>query len=64
MSDFKVTKDTYLSELLEYKPEAAYILMSYGMACVGCPASLMETVEEAALVHGLDIEELLAKLNK
>lgn len=36
MSDFKVTKDTYLSELLEKKPEAAYILMSYGMACVGC----------------------------
>ena len=34
------------------------------MGCVGCPSAQMETVEEAALVHGLDIEELLAKLNK
>lgn len=64
MSDFKITKDTYLSELLEKKPEAAYILMSYGMACVGCPASLMETVEEASMVHGLNLDRLMADLER
>ncbi|WP_296254978.1 DUF1858 domain-containing protein [uncultured Ezakiella sp.] len=64
MSDFKVTKDTYLSELIEQKPEAAYILMSYGMACVGCPASLMETVEEASMVHGINLDRLMADLER
>ena len=45
-------------------PEKIEVLASAGMGCVGCPSAQMETVEEAALVHGLDIEELLAKLNK
>jgi hybrid cluster-associated redox disulfide protein len=39
------------------------ILMSFGMGCVGCPSAQAETLAEAALVHGLDIEKLLAALN-
>ena len=60
----KVTKDTIVGQLIVEKPEAAPILMEFGLSCVGCPASQMETIEEAAAVHSLDLDKLLAELNK
>ena len=60
----KISKDMIIADLIALDPNYAAILMASGMGCVGCPSAQMETVEEAALVHGLDIEELLAKLNK
>ncbi len=60
----EITKDTVIGELIVKKPEAVEILMSFGMACVGCPGSQMETVEQAAAVHNLDVETLLVALNK
>ena len=59
-----ISKDMIIADLIALDPNYAAILMASGMGCVGCPSAQMETVEEAALVHGLDIEELLAKLNK
>ena len=59
-----ITKDTMIGQLLKDKPEAAEILFQYGMGCIGCPSSQMETLEQAAAVHGIDLEELLKSLNK
>ena len=59
----KFNKDTRIGELLEVAPEKAEILLNVGMHCIGCPASQMETIEEACDVHGIDVEELLEKLN-
>lgn len=59
----KITQDTPLIEVMEINPFAGEILMSYGMPCISCPASLMETVGEAALVHRMDMECLLEDLN-
>lgn len=59
----KFNKDTKIGELLEVVPEKAEILMEAGMHCLGCPASQAETLEEACEVHGIDVEELLEKLN-
>ena len=56
-------KDTKIGELLEKAPEKAEILLDMGMHCLGCPASQMETLEEACMVHGIDVDELVAKLN-
>ncbi len=56
-------KDTKIGELLEKAPEKAEILLDMGMHCLGCPASQMETLEEACMVHGIDVEEVIAKLN-
>ena len=56
-------KDTRIGELLEVEPEKAEILLEMGMHCLGCPASQMETLEEACNVHGMDVNELLEKLN-
>ena len=56
-------KDTTIGEILEKAPEKAEILLGIGMHCLGCPASQAETIEEACEVHGVDVEELLEKLN-
>ena len=57
-------KDTRIGELLEKAPEKAEILLEAGMHCLGCPASQMETLEEACDVHGIDVQEILDKLKK
>lgn len=59
----KIEKTTKIGELLEQSPEKADILLEAGMHCLGCPASQGESIEEACMVHGIDVEELLAKLN-
>lgn len=59
----QVTKDTTIGELLMIYPDAAPILMEIGMHCLGCPASQVESLEEAAMVHGMDAELLLEKIN-
>ena len=56
-------KDTTIGEILEKAPENAEILLEIGMHCLGCPASQMETLEEACDVHGIDVEEVIKKLN-
>ena len=56
-------KDTKIGELLEKAPEKAEILLEAGMHCLGCPAAQGETIEEACDVHGIDVDELIAKLN-
>ena len=58
-----IEKTTKIGELLEKTPEKAEILLEAGMHCLGCPASQAETLEEACEVHGIDVDELLEKIN-
>ena len=60
----KFNKDTKIGEILQVAPEKAEILIECGMHCLGCPASQMETLEEACDVHGIDVKEVLEKLNE
>ena len=57
------SKDTKIGELISVFPECAPILMEIGMHCLGCPASQMESLEEAAMVHGIDCDLLVEKIN-
>lgn len=59
----RITKDTVIGDILDIAPDTAPIFLSIGMHCLGCPSSRGETVEEACMVHGVDVEALLAKLN-
>ena len=59
-----ITKDLTIGKILRIKEDAAQILMSFGMGCVGCPSSQAESIEDASKVHGLNLEELLEALNK
>ena len=59
----EIKKDTIIGDILDVAPQTAPIFLSIGMHCLGCPSSRGETVEEACMVHGVDVEELLAKIN-
>ncbi|VYT89530.1 DUF1858 domain-containing protein [Clostridium tertium] len=59
-----ITKDMTIGEVVKMKDGAAQILMSFGMGCVGCPSAQAETIAEAAMVHGLNLNDLLDALNK
>ncbi len=59
-----ITKDMVISEVIQKKPRTLQVLMSIGLGCIGCPSSLMETVEQAAMVHGIDPDMLIEKLNE
>ncbi|WP_294359610.1 hydroxylamine reductase [uncultured Clostridium sp.] len=60
--DGEISKDMIIGDIVKKNPENADILMAAGMHCLGCPSSQAETLEEACMVHGLDVNELLAKL--
>ena len=59
-----ITKDTIIGDILNIAPQTAPLFLSIGMHCLGCPASRNETVEQACMVHGVDPEALLAKVNE
>ena len=59
----KVTKDTMIGELLQIDEGVAPILLNIGRHCLGCPSSQMETIEQAAMVHGIDSEMLVDEIN-
>lgn len=59
-----ITKDMRIGELLRISPAFAPTLLSIGMHCLGCPSSQMETIEQACMVHGVDPDKLVEKLNK
>ena len=59
----EISKNTTIGELLTVFPEAAPILMEIGMHCLGCPSAQMESLVEAAMVHGIDADLLVEKIN-
>ena len=59
----KFTKDLTIGEALRVDMNAAPVLMEIGMHCLGCPSAQGETLEEAAMVHGIPVEVLMEKLN-
>jgi hybrid cluster-associated redox disulfide protein len=60
----EITKQTTMGEMLEYNRGIAAVLMECGMHCVGCPASIGETLEEACAVHGLNADDVLAEIEE
>lgn len=59
----QVSKETMIGDLLRIDQNVAPILLNIGMHCLGCPSSQMETIEEAAMVHGIDADELVQTIN-
>ena len=59
----RVTKDTMIGDLLQIDQNVAPLPLNIGMHCLGCPSSQMETIEEAAMVHGLDPDDLVVEIN-
>ena len=59
----QITKDTIIGDILDMDESTAPYCLEIGMHCLGCPASRGETLEEACQVHGVDVDQLLQKLN-
>ena len=59
-----ITQEMTIGEILRTKPEIAPILMNAGMHCLGCPSAQGESLEEAAMVHGMDIDSLMEEIAK
>lgn len=59
-----INKDMTIGEIIRVKEDAPEILMRFGMGCVGCPSAQAESLEDAASVHGLNLDDLLVELNK
>ena len=57
-----ITRDMTIGEILRTNPNVASILMEAGMHCLGCPSAQGESLEEAAMVHGMDIEALMEQI--
>ena len=59
-----VTAETLIGDIVRNHPEAAEILFSIGMHCLGCPASQMESLAEACAVHGFDPQPVIDAINE
>ena len=57
-----ITKDMTIGEILRQAPQVAPILLEAGMHCLGCPSAQGESLEEAAMVHGMDIDALMEQI--
>ncbi len=58
----QITKEMTIGEILRTNPDVAPVLMEAGMHCLGCPSAQAESLEEAAMVHGMDINDLMTKI--
>ena len=59
----KISKDMIISDIIKIDANLVQILLNAGMHCIGCPSAQGESLEEAALVHGLDPDKLVDDLN-
>ena len=64
MDKTSIKKTMLIGEILDMDMSIAPILMASGMHCIGCPASAGETLEEACMVHGLDADEMVTKIDE
>ena len=59
-----INKDMIIADMLKIDPGIAAILMASGMHCIGCPSAQGETWDEAAMVHGMNADELVVNVNE
>jgi Domain of unknown function (DUF1858). len=58
-----INGETLIGEIVNTYPESIEVLLSCGMHCLGCPASQMESLQDACAVHGLDADEVINAVN-
>jgi len=58
-----ISKDTPIEEIVQNHPQTIRIFFSHGLMCVGCPAARFESLEQGAIAHGIDVDELVKDLN-
>lgn len=59
----KITKNMTFHQVLQMSPEVAKVLGKYNLGCIGCMGAMKETLEQGAIAHGLDVNDILRDLN-
>ncbi|MBR4395854.1 MAG: DUF1858 domain-containing protein [Eubacteriaceae bacterium] len=59
-----ITKDMLLAETVQKWPETIPVFINFGMGCIFCEVADFETIEEGALAHEIDVDELMKGLNE
>ncbi len=59
----QISKDTVIGTILDSAPETAPFFLEMGMHCLGCPSARSETVAQACMVHGVNADDLVSKIN-
>lgn len=59
----QITKDTIIADIISLDQGTIPILIDAGMHCIGCPSAQGESLEEAAMVHGLEVDGLVESIN-
>ena len=59
----EITKDMLIGDILDADRGTAMFFFEMGMHCLGCPSSRGESVGQACMVHGVDVNEIVEKLN-
>ncbi len=59
-----ITKDMTIEQVVTEYPETMMVFMRHGLHCVGCHVSAYESIEEGAMAHGINVDALVADLNK
>ncbi len=58
-----INKDMTISQIIQMNQDVIPVLLDSGMHCIGCPSAQGETLEQACMVHGIDVEELVGNIN-
>jgi hybrid cluster-associated redox disulfide protein len=59
-----INRKMSIEEVVKKHPETRLTFERHGLGCVGCQAALFESIEQGAEVHGIDVEALVADLNR
>lgn len=59
----KITKEMDIMSAVNNFPETVDVFQRFGMHCFGCMAARFESIEEGAMAHGIDVEQLIKELN-
>jgi len=59
----KITKDMSIGEVIDKFPETFEVFQKYNISCMGCPFAMMETLEQGAKAHGIDVKKIIKDLN-
>ena len=58
-----INKNMTIEQILRVDVGTADILQESGMHCLGCVMASGEDLEQACAVHGINVDELVEKLN-
>ncbi|TAN39681.1 MAG: DUF1858 domain-containing protein [Candidatus Methanoperedens sp.] len=59
-----ISKENTIEEVVTKYPESVMVFMKHGLHCIGCHVSAFESIEEGAMAHGINVDALVADLNK